>query len=82
MQDTPAMDHTTYTATADIPIDQPLSIPIIDLEPVRTGSSEDVDRTAKEIYHAFKYVGFAYIKNHGVPQDLVDEAFEWVWKLF
>ncbi|KAF9890512.1 hypothetical protein FE257_005917 [Aspergillus nanangensis] len=61
---------------------EPLSIPIIDLEPARSGDPKIVDKTAKEIYHAFKYIGFAYIKNHGVPQELVDEAFQWSQKFF
>ncbi|KAL4895259.1 hypothetical protein BDV59DRAFT_199935 [Aspergillus ambiguus] len=59
-----------------------LSIPVIDLEPARTGRSDEVAQTAQEVYHAFKYVGFAYIKNHGVSQELIDEAFEWSRKFF
>lgn len=55
-----------------------LSIPIIDLEPVRTGTPEQTAQVAKEVYHAFKHAGFAYIQNHGVPQELIDEAFRWV----
>ena len=27
-------------------------------------------------------VGFFYIQNHGIPQDLVEEAFEWGKKFF
>jgi isopenicillin N synthase-like dioxygenase len=54
------------------------SIPIIDLEPARNGGPEAIAKVAHEVYQAFKYVGFAYIKNHGVPQELVDEAFGWV----
>ncbi|KAJ5387881.1 gibberellin 20-oxidase [Penicillium cosmopolitanum] len=53
------------------------SIPIIDLERARSGAPEEVTRAAQEVYLAFKNVGFAYIKNHGVPQELIDEAFEW-----
>lgn len=56
-----------------------LSIPIIDLQRARSGAPDEVTRAAQEVYLAFKNVGFAYIKNHGVPQDLIDEAFEWVW---
>jgi isopenicillin N synthase-like dioxygenase len=55
-----------------------LSIPIIDLERARSADPDEVRRAAKEVYLAFKNVGFAYIENHGVPQDLIDEAFEWV----
>ncbi|KAL4794038.1 hypothetical protein BDV19DRAFT_204511 [Aspergillus venezuelensis] len=58
------------------------SIPIIDLEPARTGGQEELNKVAQEVYQAFKHVGFAYIKNHGIPQDLVDEAFNWSSKFF
>lgn len=55
-----------------------LAIPIIDLEPMRSGTSEEAHETGEALYEAFRSVGFAYIKNHGVPQDVVDEAFTWV----
>jgi isopenicillin N synthase-like dioxygenase len=60
--------------------DQHLSIPIIDFAPLLTQNSqrETFAKAGKEIYEAFKNVGFAYIKNHSVPQEVVDEAFEWV----
>lgn len=62
----------------DASTEHQLAIPIIDLEPMRTGTPEEAARVAQEVYHAFKNVGFAYIKNHGVPQHLIDGAFEWV----
>ncbi|EED14117.1 gibberellin 20-oxidase, putative [Talaromyces stipitatus ATCC 10500] len=57
-------------------------IPIIDLELAHTGSPEDVAKVAHDVYQAFKHVGFAYIKNHGVPQELINEAFGWSSKFF
>ncbi|KAL7786235.1 hypothetical protein V8C37DRAFT_392640 [Trichoderma ceciliae] len=63
-------------------IDQQPSIPVVDLALARTGSEEDVRKVAKELYEAFKNVGFAYVKNHGVPEDVVDEAFLWNRKFF
>lgn len=53
-------------------------IPVIDFAPFRDGSPEDAEATAKKIFEAFRDVGFAYLKNHGVPQEVVDEAFSWV----
>ena len=53
-------------------------IPVIDLEPIRTGKAEEARATGKKVFEAFRDVGFAYIKNHGIPQDDVDEAFRWV----
>ena len=55
-----------------------LAIPIIDLEPVRSGTPEQARQTGELVYKAFRDVGFAYIKNHGLPQELQDQAFEWV----
>ncbi|UKZ73282.1 hypothetical protein TrVFT333_000925 [Trichoderma virens FT-333] len=63
-------------------IDQHSSIPIIDLAPAHSGSDKDIQNVAKELYEAFKNVGFAYVKNHGVPQDVVNEAFNWSRKFF
>ncbi|KAL7922744.1 hypothetical protein ACQKWADRAFT_326664 [Trichoderma austrokoningii] len=58
------------------------SIPVVDFALARTGSEEDRQRVARELYDAFKNVGFAYVKNHGVPQEAVDEAFAWNHKFF
>jgi len=55
-----------------------LAIPIINLEPIRSGIPDQALDTGKEVYEAFRGVGFAYIKNHGLPQQLLDQAFEWV----
>jgi hypothetical protein len=55
-----------------------LAIPIIDLAPLRSGNPQDALETGKKVYDAFRGVGFAYIKNHGLPQELLDQAFEWV----
>lgn len=62
-------------------VDQSSSIPVIDLAPARSGSDEDVQIVAKRLYEAFKNVGFAYVKNHGVPEDVVNEAFNWVCRI-
>ncbi|RDA94033.1 hypothetical protein CP533_5287 [Ophiocordyceps camponoti-saundersi (nom. inval.)] len=57
-------------------------IPIIDLRPFESGNAHEVAECAAELFTAFKTVGFAYIKNHGVPQEQVDEAFRWSRKFF
>ncbi|EFE44132.1 oxidoreductase, 2OG-Fe(II) oxygenase family [Trichophyton verrucosum HKI 0517] len=57
-------------------------IPVIDFAPFRDGSPEDAEATGKKIFEAFRDVGFVYLKNHGVPQEVVDEAFSWSKKLF
>ena len=50
------------------------SIPIIDLAPYRD-STADTHETAQAIRYACKNVGFFYVKNHGVPEELVQSIF-------
>jgi isopenicillin N synthase-like dioxygenase len=55
---------------------QPSTIPVIDLGPVFAGEPGALEATAAELRHACETVGFLYIKNHGVPQTLIDATFE------
>ena len=50
-------------------------IPIIDLGPYLTGEPGAKEQAAVELRHAFENIGFYFITNHGVPQELIDEAF-------
>lgn len=63
---------------------QQRAIPIIDFGPLLQDDCtyENLVAIGKEIYEAFRDFGFAYIINHSVPQNVVDEAFQWVSKLF
>ena len=53
-------------------------IPVVDFsamsleqkDPLKT-NKQAVDFLADEIFHAFSTIGFVYLKNHGVPQELV-----------
>ena len=75
----------------------PPSIPIIDFSPFTNPTSSNSTSTtqeqqqqqkekqkivAKELISACKSVGFAYIINHTVPQERVQEAFSWSEKWF
>ncbi len=60
-----------YAATKDI--DAAL-IPVIDIGPLRDDS--DPQGVAQAIYRASRDVGFLYVSNHGIPQDLIDRAHE------
>ncbi|PHH79461.1 hypothetical protein CDD82_2380 [Ophiocordyceps australis] len=53
-----------------------IPIPIIDLAP------QDLGEVAPHVHRAFKEFGFAYFKNHGVPETLISEAFQWSAKFF
>lgn len=60
-----------------------VSIPIIDLSAWTTASTPEARlKAAKELATACHNVGFVSIINHGVPLDLLDEAFAWSKKLF
>ncbi|XP_061170505.1 uncharacterized protein LOC133179804 [Saccostrea echinata] len=56
-------------------------IPIVDLAPYSLSATADqVDtstlrKLADEICHAFQDVGFVYLKNHGIPQQLISDVF-------
>lgn len=50
-------------------------VPVIDFSPFRREKSLE---KAKELFAAFRDSGFVYLQNHGVPREVVDEAFGWV----
>jgi isopenicillin N synthase-like dioxygenase len=62
------MGTTTTTAI------QGATIPIIDIGPVWTGDGSDRQRVADAIDAACSTLGFFYLKNHGIPQPLLDHV--------
>ena len=55
------------TASAD-------DVPVLDLAPLLAG--EDISALAREIRRACEGMAFFYIRNHGVPEAVIDGAFE------
>jgi isopenicillin N synthase-like dioxygenase len=55
------------TETADIAI--------VSFDKFINGDDADKRAVAKQIYSAFSTVGWVYIKDHGIPQERVDEIF-------
>lgn len=53
-----------------------LSIPEIDLSPFWDSKEEGIKTVAEQIKYAYKNVGFAYLINHEIPQDVFDSAFK------
>jgi len=51
-------------------------IPIIDIGPVLRGEPGSADKTAAELSHACRNVGFYYLRGHGVPRALINAVFE------
>ncbi|KAF3384707.1 putative iron/ascorbate oxidoreductase [Penicillium rolfsii] len=47
-------------------------IPVIDLSTIDSTSLEERQKLARAIFEACTQVGFFYIKNHGIPEALVD----------
>lgn len=56
----------------------PIDMPIIDFEAMTNGSPEERTKQLEELDKGFMTYGFVYLSNSSVPQEVVDEAFEWV----
>ena len=60
------------------------SIPVIDIHSVNINISDDdikadeLDRVAAKIVDAFSTIGFVYLKNHGISQQLVSDMYGFV----
>ena len=57
-------------------VEAAIDIPVINFAPFLEGDPKDKQAVAQAIYRACHDVGFMYLKNHGVPQNKVDQAFE------
>ena len=53
----------------------PNSIPIIDISELHSAAPAGLKAVANNLARAASTVGFFYIKNHGVPQSLIDDVF-------
>ena len=58
------------------------SIPVIDLGPMHDGSEAGLRKVAAEIGAACRGVGFFYVSGHGIPLELMEEAFATSAKFF
>ena len=50
-------------------------IPVLDLGPFLAGEPGALSRLGREVCQALEDIGFFFIKNHSVPQELVDRVF-------
>lgn len=60
------------------------TIPVVDLAEFSDGASSSKARmgVARELVDACRNVGFVYMVNHGIPDELLDQAFAMSKKLF
>ncbi|KAH9948356.1 Clavaminate synthase-like protein [Amylocystis lapponica] len=64
------------TLAEDVRSDSNFRIPLIDFSKFLTATSQaEKQHTADEIVNGFKEVGFIYLDNHGIPDDLVRHTF-------
>ncbi|KAI1496389.1 2og-Fe oxygenase family protein [Biscogniauxia marginata] len=71
----------TYREVSDKPSSF-TSIPTIDLSEIDNPSVEARKHISDQIYEACHECGFFYIKNHGVPEDVIKQTFELLKKFF
>ena len=58
------------------------SIPVIDVAPLATDDAAGIGRVADALLAAAESIGFFYVKNHGLPQALIEEVDQTARKFF
>lgn len=51
------------------------TIPVLDLGPLRAGEPGALEKLGAALRHAFTEVGFYFVRNHGISQELLDTTF-------
>ncbi|KAI1625624.1 hypothetical protein EDD37DRAFT_625178 [Exophiala viscosa] len=69
-------DNKREILTGDKAVETFEEIPVIDVGNIYSENLEERRQKAEEVANVCKTVGFMYIKNHGISQDLIDEVFE------
>ncbi|KAH8688347.1 hypothetical protein BGZ61DRAFT_353497 [Ilyonectria robusta] len=75
-----AAHHKANAAVAES-VDNPIELPIIDFADLQ-GDENTRRSAAAELDQGFQTYGFVYLANHGIPQEMVDEAFYWAGRYF
>jgi isopenicillin N synthase-like dioxygenase len=57
-------------------------IAIVSFDKFINGGDAEKRAVAKQLYEAFSTVGWVYLKDHGIPQERVDDIFGLVSNLF
>jgi isopenicillin N synthase-like dioxygenase len=59
-----------------------MSIPVVDLDQFVKGSEADKQAFVQQLGKAYEEVGFVAVKNHGIPDQLISELYEYVQQFF
>lgn len=57
-------------------------IPIIDLSLFNNNDIESKQKIVNQIYQACHEIGFIYVKNHNLPNNLINQVFDYSEYLF
>lgn len=58
------------------------SIPVVDLKQFTGGTPEEKAAFVQQLGKAYEEVGFVAVKNHGIPDDLIKDLYEYVQQFF
>ena len=69
---TKAWNISLKMATDEIPVVDFSALSLENKDPF-SKRSKDIEELADQVYQAFSTIGFVYLKNHGIPQEVVSE---------
>ncbi|KAJ0419631.1 hypothetical protein BJY00DRAFT_324204 [Aspergillus carlsbadensis] len=61
---------------------EPANIPVIDFKALSAGAPQERKDALDQLDQAFQTYGFIYLSNHGIGQEMVDEAMSWIKRFF
>lgn len=59
-----------------------MNIPVVDLAEFLSGDESKKQKFANELGQAYETVGFVAVKNHGIPDDLIADLYQYVQEFF
>lgn len=59
-----------------------MNIPVVDLKSFLKGTTEEKVQFSSSLGQAFEEVGFVSVKNHGIPEDLINRLYDTVKSFF
>lgn len=59
-----------------------MAIPVVDLADFLSGDSQRKAEFVQKLGKAYEDVGFVAVKNHGIPDDLIDDLYKYVQQFF